>query len=251
MMSSVPTVTDLPPSSRPAAVAPIWHTVVFIFVLLALGAVQHLPQFATRAAEAPSRLPTYLLTIVYELLLFAYVWFLGLRRYHVTLRELMGGRWNRFSDFLMDVGVALLFWIVVALVIGGLSYAMHFSGAKAASFLLPKSAAEVALWIPLAVTAGFCEEMMFRGYLQRQFLALTGNVPASIALQGIVFGGAHLYQGWKGVAVITVYGVLFGILSVMRKSLRPGIIQHAGQDTISGVATYILSKYHVVYLLRP
>jgi len=29
---------------------------------------------------------------------------------------------------------------------------------------------------------------------------------------------------------ITIYGALFGILAVMRKSLRPGMIQHAMQD---------------------
>jgi hypothetical protein len=29
---------------------------------------------------------------------------------------------------------------------------------------------------------------------------------------------------------ITLYGALFGILAMMRKSLRPGMMQHAMQD---------------------
>jgi membrane protease YdiL (CAAX protease family) len=250
MDMSEPNLEAARQSAGRRAVAPVWHTIVFIGVLLGVAFLQHLPRFTARAEQAPSRTPTYLLTIGYELFLLGYVWLLGLRPYKVPLRELIGGRGKRAADFWKDVGVAALFWIVVALVIGGLSFAMRFSGSKAASFLLPKTETEVALWIPLAVTAGFCEELIFRGYLQRQFLALTGNVAAAVALQGIVFGAAHLYQGIKGVIVITVYGIMFGILSVMRKSLRPGIMQHAGQDSISGIATYILSKYHVVYSLR-
>ncbi len=248
--TSAPIPNELPRAEATRAVAPAWHTILFIVVLLGFAYFQHLPQFAARAEQAPSRVPTYLLTIAYELFLLGYIWLLGLRRYKVPLRELIGGRWRRARDFWTDVGVAALFWIVVLAVIGGLSVAFRFSGAKAASFLLPKTGLEIALWVPLAVTAGFCEELIFRGYLQRQFLALTGNVAAAVALQGIVFGAGHLYQGLKGVAVITAYGILFGILAVMRKSLRPGMIQHAAQDSISGIGTYILSKYHVVYMLR-
>ena len=179
-----------------------------------------------------------------------YVWLLGTRRYKVSLRDLVGGRWARFSDFTLDVGVAFLFWVVAGSVIAGLSYLLHFSGAEAARSLLPQSASELGLWVPLAFTAGFCEEVIFRGYLQRQFLALTGNGAAAVVLQAIVFGVGHMYQGAKGAIIITVYGALFGVLAVWRKSLRPGIIQHAGQDSISGIAGHFLTKFHYLPLLR-
>jgi uncharacterized protein len=241
---------QLPVADGSRQVAPAWHTIVFILVLLGLAYLQHLPRFTVRAEQAPTRVPTYLLTIGYELFLLGYVWLLGLRSYKVPLGELIGGRWQSAADVWKDVGVAALFWVVVLVLIDGLALVLRFSGAKGASFLLPKTAIEAALWIPLAVTAGFCEELIFRGYLQRQFLALTHNVPAAILLQGIVFGVAHLYQGSKGVVVITVYGILFGILAAMRKSLRPGMIQHAGQDSVSGLAGYVLWKYHYIHLLR-
>jgi hypothetical protein len=146
--------------------------------------------------------------------------------------------------------VAAIFWLIVVGVVAGLAFLLRFSGVEAAKFLLPKTLVEVALWIPLSATAGFCEELIFRGYLQRQFLALTGNAAAAVVLQGIVFGTTHLYQGVKGVLVISVYGMLFGILAVMRKSLRPGMIQHGAQDAISGVAAYLFTKYKYDYLLR-
>lgn len=233
--------------ARPTAVAPAWHTIVFVVFLIGFSAVQHLPSVAAKALAEPSRIPTYLLTVLFELLMLGYIWLFGLRRYKVPMRELIGGKWNRFSDFLMDIGVALLFWIAVVAMLAGLSLALHFKGEEAAKFLLPQTWTEVAVWIPVAVTAGFCEEFIFRGYLQRQCLALTGNVVAAIVLQGIVFGIGHLYQGVKGVVVISIYGSMFGILAVMRKSLRPGMIQHAGQDTLSGIAGFLLMKYKVPF----
>jgi uncharacterized protein len=143
----------------------------------------------------------------------------------------------------------MLFWVAVFVMLMAFALTLHFKGVSAAKNLLPQSGIELAFWIPVAFTAGFCEELLFRGYLQRQFLALTANVPASIVLQALVFGVGHLYQGWKGVVVITAYGALFGILAAMRKSLRPGMIQHGAQDALSGIGGYFLLKYKVPFLL--
>lgn len=41
---------------------------------------------------------------------------------------------------------------------------------------------------------------------------------------------------------ITVYGALFGILAVYRKSLRPGMIQHAMQDSFAGLGFALLKR---------
>ncbi len=244
------------------AVAPAWHTIVFILFIVGLAVLQSLPQLSSRAAtEQPSKVMTYILTVAFELFLLGYVWLLGLRRRGVTIREIVGGRWAHFSDFALDVGIALLFWIVAALVaalvIAGASFALHFRGVDAAQQLRPETRTEYILWVPVAVIAGFCEEIVFRGYLQRQFLALTESAAAAVALQAIVFGIGHLYQGWRGVIVITVYGALFGILVVLRKSLRPGIMQHAGQDLASGLlgsfaerALKQLNQYQPTHILR-
>jgi len=116
---------------------------------------------------------------------------------------------------------------------------------EATKMLLPRTYSEMAAWVALSVTAGFCEELIFRGYLQRQFLALTGKAQAAVVLQALVFGAAHLYQGWKGAVTITVYGALFGALAVWRKSLRPGMIQHASQDTFTGILGGIALRHHM------
>jgi membrane protease YdiL (CAAX protease family) len=96
--------------------------------------------------------------------------------------------------------------------------------------LLPKRALEAAVWILVALSAGFCEELVFRGYFQRQFHAFTGSLPAAIALQAFVFGFAHFYEGTWAVTKIVLYGGLFGALAAWRRSLRPGMIAHAWSD---------------------
>jgi hypothetical protein len=42
---------------------------------------------------------------------------------------------------------------------------------------------------------------------------------------------------------IAIYGALFGILAIMRKSLRPGMIQHSMQDSFAGIALNLIAKY--------
>ena len=236
--------------SRPAAVGSVWHTLIFVLFLIGFALLQYQPQFTASTIQLPHLVRVYIATIIYEWVLVGYVWFFGLRRRRVSLAEIVGGKWRRWVDFWRDIGIALLFWIAVSIVLAGLSFALHFSGEEAAKFLLPQTPLQMVVFVVLASCAGFCEEFVFRGYLQRQFLAWTGSLAAGIALQAIVFGAAHLYQGPKAVLVISVYGALFGILAAMRKSLRPGMLQHAGQDAISGLAGPILTKAHYLHLLK-
>ncbi|HEX4001988.1 MAG TPA: type II CAAX endopeptidase family protein [Candidatus Acidoferrales bacterium] len=244
--------SDETPPGHIRAVAPVWHTALFVILLLGIAFLQAMPRFAQREAHLPSRIPLYIQTLIFEFFLLGYVWF-GAWLRGVTLRNLIGGRWNRFWDFCVDVGVAFLFWLVVLVVVGGLSYLLHFNGNEAASFLLPQTAPEMILWVVVATSAGFCEELIFRGYLQRQCLALTQNVAAAVILQGLIFGAAHAYQGARGVIVISAYGMIFGALAAMRKSLRPGMMQHVAEDTISGFARQIehfLLRFQHTALIR-
>jgi len=56
----------------------------------------------------------------------------------------------------------------------------------------------------------------------------------AVLFQGIVFGIGHSYQGLKQVVVITILGVLYGVLAAWRKNLRPGMIAHAFSDIVGG-----------------
>jgi len=83
-------------------------------------------------------------------------------------------------------------------------------------------------------SAGFCEEFVFRGYVQRQLLALSRNTVVAVLGQGVVFGMMHAYQGWVPAARIVVIGVLFGAFAAWRRTLRVGMVAHAWQDIWAG-----------------
>jgi membrane protease YdiL (CAAX protease family) len=156
------------------------------------------------------------------------------------LKTLSGERWSSWKSVAIDVAIALPFWVLWE----GAAYGIHWllgpSGAKTVDSLLPKSLLEVLIWIATSITAGVCEEMAFRGYLQRQLQALTGSVAAAVLGQGVVFGLLHLYQGWKNVIVISMLGVLFGVLAAWRRNLRANILVHAWGDVWEGWLKFVV-----------
>ncbi len=134
------------------------------------------------------------------------------------------------------------FWVVWELTAQTVHRLLGPNTAKSVNVLLPQSLAEIAVWTAVSVTAGFCEEAVFRGYLQKQFQALTGSSAVGVVVQAFLFGAAHGYQGVKNVMVITVLGGLYGLLALWRRSLRPGMIAHAWSDLYGGLRLQLLSR---------
>ena len=60
-----------------------------------------------------------------------------------------------------------------------------------APYQVPTGFAEISLWMIVSLTAGFNEELTYRGYVQQKFHSLTGNLAAGIFLQAAFFGLGH------------------------------------------------------------
>jgi membrane protease YdiL (CAAX protease family) len=176
-----------------------------------------------------------------EWALTAFIWF-GIRRRGMRLQDLIGGSWPTVGSLLRDIGIAVSYLIAANLVLSVLGWLLKVTPGTGIRNVLPNGTAEMALWVMLALTAGICEEILFRGYLQRQFAALTKSTAAGLVLQGLAFGAAHGYQGVKYMCIIAVYGCLFGLLAIWRHSLRPGMMAHFIQDSVGGLAGRHLLK---------
>jgi uncharacterized protein len=188
---------------------------------------------------ASGHVVTYSIVILMEWLMVAFIWW-GLKRRGIRLSDLVGGSWARPLYFLRDLALGIAFLLVFGFaLLQGLSYLLNPETPKAMATMMPQNWSEMILWVLMAVTAGFCEEVIFRGYLQRQFSALTRSLVGGIVLQGIVFGLSHGYQGWKLMLLITVYGICFGWFARWRRSLRPGMLAHALQDTAGGLLGFL------------
>jgi membrane protease YdiL (CAAX protease family) len=188
-----------------------------------------------RAVVNPDRIHLYTRTFFFEWLVFAIV-IVGVRFNGSSLLTVMGEHWQSVRQLLRDIGIAAAYWIVSTLVlsiVGG--HAHGTTPDRAVQFLLPQGGLEMTLWTAVSISAGICEEAVYRGYLQRQFMALTKNVPAGIVLSAAAFGAAHAYKGFWGVVHIGLEGVMLGILAQWRGSVRPGMISHAWGDFFAGV----------------
>ena len=149
--------------------------------------------------------------------------------------------------YLMNTLVAAGFWIFAALVLAAGAKLMHLDQAqkldamrRQLGFLAPNTRLELGVWFLLSSTAGFCEEFIFRGYLQLQFAAMTRSMLAGALLSAVVFGASHGYEGGARMILIGIFGLMFGLLAWWRRSLRPGMIAHAWHDALSGAALRML-----------
>lgn len=229
-------------SNQFQAIAGPMHTAALLVILTGVAIVGYFSIHGRSGDRVPNRLYFYLPTIAWEWTVFGYVYW-GVRRHGKTFRDIAGERWKTATDVFRDVAIAFCSWIVAIIVLSAVSRLLHASGSlEAARRLAPQGALESVVWIALATTAGICEETIFRGYLQRQFVAWFRSVPLGVLLSAILFGTGHIYQGARPAVVITVFGLIFGILAEVRKNLHPGMMMHAWQDGISGFLVRLVPK---------
>jgi membrane protease YdiL (CAAX protease family) len=96
--------------------------------------------------------------------------------------------------------------------------------------MVAQNTVEAIAFLALALTAGFVEEFVFRGYIQRQCHALCGSTVVASLLQLIIFTQGHLYQGWIRLVPVLLLGFVLTIVALWRKSLIPGMIAHGLGD---------------------
>ena len=87
-------------------------------------------------------------------------------------------------------------------------------------------------------SAGFVEEMIFRGYLMNRLADLFGHRfwgwALALLLQAAIFGSAHAYEGLDGMITVGIYGALVGLLYfATNRNLWTCAITHALTDTIA------------------
>ncbi len=103
---------------------------------------------------------------------------------------------------------------------------------RAIAFFLPSSPPERRWFAGLSVSAGICEEVIYRGFLV-PYLAVgplaMGPVPA-ILVAAIIFGIAHGYQGWVGMIITGVIALIMTALFLLSGSLWLPMVVHAILD---------------------
>ena len=99
--------------------------------------------------------------------------------------------------------------------------------------VLPHTVEERRLFLWLSLTAGVCEELLYRGFL---FFYLGHWMPplAGLAVSSVIFGLGHVYQGVRGVLLTGLVGAFFGAAYMLCGSIAPAMVLHAAGDMYSG-----------------
>jgi membrane protease YdiL (CAAX protease family) len=102
--------------------------------------------------------------------------------------------------------------------------------------LFPRSPAQAFFYILLALTAGCCEEFIFRGFVIAALFRAGFSAWIVVLLSSAMFGVAHLYQGKGGSVGTGILGTLFAITKIAYHSLLPVAVWHAVLDLVAGLA---------------
>lgn len=105
-----------------------------------------------------------------------------------------------------------------------------------ANKILPKTWVETIPYLALAVTAGICEEFLYRGFVMATLRRVGLASWAVVVTSAIMFGLAHLYQGRGGLVSTSVIGLVFGTARIAYHSLVPVTFWHTAVDAVAGLA---------------
>lgn len=223
-----------------AEVASRWHFASVVCLLLAVGIVTLVRRSISHDVlvqfQAGQRFPAYLRIATLEWLVFAYLVF-GIRRKANTVGNVIdtcpGGLRRWFSSIGLGIAAAAVWMVLGAIIMGALRPTE--ADLRMIQSFLPHGFAEKAGFVVLTLTAGFCEEFIYRGYLQRQFQAWTRSLTLAVMLQAGLFALLHITLPWKFILSVTAMALLLGTLVGWRKSLVPAMLVHTIVNLLGGL----------------
>jgi membrane protease YdiL (CAAX protease family) len=95
--------------------------------------------------------------------------------------------------------------------------------------LLPRTARERRLFTVVGITAGVCEEWLYRGFFLAVVAAVAGGLPTGVlvVVAAMAFGLAHAYQGVVGVVTTGLLGGILAAVYLQTGSLLLPVLLHA------------------------
>ena len=172
-------------------------------------------------------LQVYLPTILIQWLIFLLIFLVLLKgKENLSAVGWVFLNWKNLLIGLGFFGVANILLLIVSQILT----LFNLSVEKDVALLLPKTSTDKLIWTFMSLSAGISEETGFRGYVLTKLNLFTKNWIATVIISSFFFGLGHFYQGLGGIILTALYGALFCLLFIWRKSLIPGILAHSLQD---------------------
>jgi membrane protease YdiL (CAAX protease family) len=194
------------------------------------------PQLETRGAYSRSRFYRRSMIELWVLTPVVLSWWLWSGRALSAVGLGIPGGWAFWIGAIVVVALATVLGLQVAAVRSSAEARAQaqkqLRGAPA--LMIPRDQRERRMWVALSLTAGFCEEVLYRGFLI-WYLMNWLPATAAVVVSAVVFGAAHVYLGWGvGVLRATIVGVVLGVAYLVTGTLWVPIALHAVVDVASG-----------------
>lgn len=105
----------------------------------------------------------------------------------------------------------------------------------------PQTTAERSWWLVVSLLAGVSEEVTWRGVQSTLVASLVGSPGLGVVISAVMFGAAHLTQGWKSAGIIVLFALGFQLLVWAGGSLYLPMLVHTAYDVTAGL-TYAKLK---------
>lgn len=148
-------------------------------------------------------------------------------------------RWLQSASIALKIvegiAVGMLIAIFLPAVLALRSPALRAKAARATqrlAFLLPSSKEERHWWWLVCITAGVCEEIVYRGFLLH-YLHIRPfhlNLTSALIVSCLIFGVGHLYQGGLGAVQTALVGFILGVMFIVTGNLLLPMFVHAVLD---------------------
>lgn len=98
--------------------------------------------------------------------------------------------------------------------------------------IIPRTRRERRAFAVVALTAGICEEILYRGFgiAYLRWLDPGADTALVVVVIGVAFGLAHLYQRTRGVLLTALIGAFFTWITLLTGTLLPAIVIHVLVD---------------------
>ncbi|PLT29891.1 CPBP family intramembrane glutamic endopeptidase [Peribacillus deserti] len=208
-----------------------WFTCIFIVAGIIFPIIDHFWDKKIKKDLANhNKMTTYSLVMLYQWGMVGII-FLTFKIKEISFKELgLVSTFSNISSFLyfaagILTATVMLFVVYLAIPFGRKKIIKQF---EAIELLIPVGIKQRLVYACVAVTAGFCEEVIYRGFMFHYFkqLDLGLSAMAMAIITSIFFGLAHGYQGWKNVIFTGILGFALARLYISNGSLWVPIILH-------------------------
>jgi membrane protease YdiL (CAAX protease family) len=230
-----------------SGVASLGNLILFLLALFSFPFILHSTNALALMGMDPSSPQHKAAVMRFCVVVTAYLWVLfcialgGLgTTSRCTYADVIGRGW---TDTFSGLGISA---VVLAAIyaIGQLSTRLITPGqpdAAALRWMVPQRIEEALAFLIVGLSAGFVEEFVFRGYLQKQLQALFGNTLVASVVQVALYTQGHLYQGMARLVPVALIGALLTFVALWRKSLIPGMIAHGVGDSLTAIV-YLVTR---------